>query len=144
MNPIDFLRTLEDTKLAAAIREAESRTSGEIRVWISRRPIGDALEAAQLRFQKLAMAKTRERNAVLLYFAPRTRSFAIVGDTGVHERCGQAFWEKLAAQLTHDIHEMPMTEAIEGAIRTVGDLLAVHFPVQSDDRDELPNTIGRD
>lgn len=144
MNPVEFLRTLEDEQIVAAIAAAEQRTSGQIRVWISRKPITDALAAAQLRFKKLRMARTKQRNAVLLYFAPRPRKFAIVGDTAIHEKCGPAFWEKIAAQLTHDIHEMPMTDAIVAAIRTVGDLLATHFPPEAGAKDELPNTVERD
>jgi uncharacterized membrane protein len=144
MNPTEFLRSLEDEKIVAAIAEAERRTSGEIRVWISRKQITDALAAAQRRFRKLRMARTRHRNAVLLYFAPRAQKFAIVGDVAVHEHCGDEFWQKLAVQLARDIHQMPMTDAIIAAIRTVGYLLAAHFPPDPDDTNELPNTVERD
>ena len=144
MHPTDFLRTLEDEKIVAAIKSAEARTSGQIRVWISRKNIDDPLAAAQRRFKKLRMTRTKHRNAVLLYFAPRTRKFGIVGDTAVHEKCGDAFWKSVAAQLTRDIHEMPMSEAVGAAIRTVGDLLAEHFPSEPGSKNELPDQIERD
>ena len=64
--------------------EAERRSSGEIRVLVSRRKVEDALATAQREFLRLGMAKTRQRNGVLLYFAPLSQRFAIVGDTGVH------------------------------------------------------------
>src|SRR2546430_5700935 len=51
-----------DAKIVAAIGEAESRTSGQIRVWISRKHIDDPLTTAQRRFKKLKMAKTKHRN----------------------------------------------------------------------------------
>lgn len=144
MNPDEFLHSLEDEKIVTAIAEAERRTSGEIRVWISRKEITDALSAAQRRFRKLHMARTRHRNAVLLYFAPRPRKFAIVGDVAVHAHCGDKFWQTLAAQLTRDMHQIPVTDAIVAAIHTVGHLLAEHFPPDSDDTDELPNAVERD
>ncbi len=144
MHPLDFLRQLEDGKIVGAIGDAESRTSGQISVWISQRNVSDPVAAAQRRFKKLGMAKTKNRSAVLLYFAPRARKFAIIGDTGVHEKCGAEFWSKLAAQLTHDIHEMPMTDAIINAIRTVGTLLAAHFPHRRGGANELPDKVGRD
>ena len=45
------------------------------------------------------MTRTRERNAVLLYFAPVSRKFAVVGDAGVHEKCGAGFWEEIVAEV---------------------------------------------
>lgn len=144
MHPTDFLRTLEDAKIVTAIAAAEQRTSGQIRVWVSRKPVTDALDAARRRFKKLRMARTKGRNGVLLYFAPRNRLFAIVGDTGVHEKCGDEFWQKVTAQLTHDIREMPMTDAMVNAVRTVGDLLAAHFPHEPGESNELPDKVERD
>ncbi|MEA3187824.1 MAG: hypothetical protein QOD99_1654 [Chthoniobacter sp.] len=90
------------------------------------------------------MQKTRDRNAVLLYFAPRTRIFAIIGDTGVHAKCGAEFWEKVAAQITLDIHQGTITEAIVHAVHTVGELLAAHFPYESGDKNELSDAVGHD
>ncbi len=144
MHPTDFLRTLDEEKIVAAIGEAERRTSGQIRVWISRKQIADPLAAAKRRFNKLRMSKTRHRNAVLLYFAPRTRQFAIIGDVAVHEKCGDAFWQKVAVQLTHDIREMPMTDAITNTVRTIGDLLAAHFPQDGLCGNEIPDRIEHD
>ena len=35
------------------------------------------------------MHKTRERNAVLIFVAPRAHKFAVVGDKAIHEKCGE-------------------------------------------------------
>jgi uncharacterized membrane protein len=39
------------------------------------------------------MQKTRDRNAVLIFVAPRAHKYAVVGDVGVHEKCGEEFWK---------------------------------------------------
>ena len=144
MNPIEFLRQLDDRKIVAAIQEAEGKTSGEIRVYVSHRKRTDPLAFAQKRFLKLGMAKTRHRNAVLIYLVPHARQFAIVGDVGVHEKCGDAFWREVSAGMSGLLKEGRLTEAILGAIQKVGDVLATHFPRDTDDRDELPDGIVRD
>jgi uncharacterized membrane protein len=136
-----FLSQLEHDRIVAVIRDAERKTSGEIRVYVSHRKVADALARAQRRFAKLAMCRTRHRNAVLIYIAPRSRSFAIVGDTGVHEKCGDAFWREVSAQLSHDLKNGPATDAIVHAVQTVGDLLAAHFPPSASDRDELADEV---
>jgi uncharacterized membrane protein len=144
MNPNEFLRQLDDARIVEAIAAAERRTSGEIRVYVSHLYREDALTAARARFQKIGMQKTRERNGVLIYFVPRTRSFAIIGDAGIDAKCGESFWTETAAALRSDLHDRPATEAIVLAIERIGKLLARTFPIRADDRNELPDAVERD
>ncbi len=55
---------------------------------------------ARRQFVKLRMHQTPERNGVLLYFAPRSRHFAIIGDDRIHQRYGQEFWDRTAAAMS--------------------------------------------
>lgn len=143
MNPIEFLRQLDDSRIVSAIAEAESRTSGEIRLCVSHLEREDALAAARARFDKMGMHKTRERNAVLVYFVPRTRAFAIFGDIGIDAKCGAGFWKEAASQLGEDLKRLPATDAIVNVIERIGHLLCEKFPAADDDRDELPNHVER-
>jgi uncharacterized membrane protein len=144
MKPAEFISQLDDAKIVAAIGEAERRTSGEIRVFISSREVDDALTNAKLRFEKLGMTRTRDRNGVLLYFAPRSRQFAICGDSGIDAKCGPKFWEGTAEEVSVRLRAGQFTEAIVHAVQTVGALLAEHFPRRDDDRDELSNEVARE
>ncbi|MGB8355184.1 MAG: TPM domain-containing protein [Chthoniobacteraceae bacterium] len=144
MHHKEFLDKIDDAKVVAAIAEAERRTSGEIRIWVSHRKISDALGTAQKRFLKLGMDKTPERNAVMLYIAPRSQVFAVVGDSGVHEKCGDAFWTEVTSQLSADLKKESITAALVNAVGKVGDLLAAHFPPGAGGGDKLPNDILRD
>jgi uncharacterized membrane protein len=128
MHPKHFIEKLDDAKIVAAIARAEAATSGEIRVAVSQRHRVDALAAAQKRFLKLRMDRTPQRNAVLIYFAPRAHTFAIWGDIAVHEKCGDAFWQGIAAKIAPRLKAGQFTEAIEEAVREIGELLAQHFP----------------
>ena len=141
-----FLKALDDAQIVEAIRTAESRTSGEIRVFISSRNPGGrpVLERAARQFDKLGMSKTREHNGVLIYIAPESREFAIIGDAGIHEKCGEGLWSEIAEALRRRMAEGSFTVAIAEAVSAAGLALASHFPRRPDDRDELPNTIGRD
>lgn len=137
----EFLSLIDDGKVVRAIKEAEKGSSGEIRVWVSHRKISDAVGAAQRRFHKLGMHRTAERNAVLVYIAPRSRVFAVIGDKAVHEKCGDAFWTEVTAQLSADLKKEPVTEALLNAIRRIGGLLAAHFPRKPGDKNQFPDEI---
>ncbi len=144
MKPKQFLNQLRHNDIVAAIRTAERQTSGEIRVFISHRKMEDAVAAAQAAFVRLGMTKTRARNGVLIFVAPLGRKFAVIGDERVHQRCGGAFWQAMAAEMSAHFKKAEFTEGILHGVRKAGELLAAHFPHRPGDRDELPNDVAHD
>jgi uncharacterized membrane protein len=132
---------IDHARITAAITAAELRTSGEIRVLIAREKAEDPVIAAQKHFERLGMTNTRERNGVLIYVAPESHSFAVIGDTGIHEKCGDAFWRLLAAEMTAHFKRGEFTEGLVESIEHAGKQLAENFPRSPDDRNELPNKI---
>jgi uncharacterized membrane protein len=144
MNSREFISKLDDEKIVAEIVRAEQSTSGEIRVFVSRKAVDDVVTRAQRRFEKLGMTQTALRNGVLLYFAPHARKFAVVGDLGIHEKCGPEFWEEVSTEVRAHLRNERFTDAVIHGVRKVGEVLARHFPPLPGDRDELPNDIARD
>jgi uncharacterized membrane protein len=140
----EFFNQLQHDEIIAAIRKAEKKTSGEIRVFISRKDVDDPVTAAQKEFERLGMARTRHRNGVLIFVAPRARKFAVIGDTAVHQRCGDTFWQVLAAEMTGHFKKSDFSAGIIHGIQKAGELLAAHFPPEPGDGNELPDEIERD
>lgn len=142
MRTKDFLRQLDHDRIVSAIKKAEVKTSGQIRVYIQRGELrGDALDYAQRRFQKLGMQATSERNGVLIFVVPRSRRFAVIGDEGVHKKCGDEFWQQLINAMEVLFKAESFTDAVVHAIAETGRLLAQHFPRQPDDRNQLPDAV---
>ena len=142
MRTHNFIRQLEHDRIVAAIKKAEAKTSGQIRVFLQRGKFEeDALERAQKKFIQLGMQKTAERNAVLIFVAPRVQKFAVVGDEGVHEKCGEKFWQELVARMREHFLRENFTEALLEAIEATGALLAKHFPKTGDSKNELPDDV---
>jgi uncharacterized membrane protein len=128
MHPKKFTKQLPHDTLVAAIREAEQKTSGQIRVLISHKSVADPVAAAQMEFARLGMAKSPESNGVLIFVAPRTRKFAVIGDAGVHAKCGDVFWRAMAEAMTDYFRKSEFTEGIIHGVSKAGELLAQHFP----------------
>lgn len=144
MKPRAFLNQLDNEKIVAAIRQAEQQTSGEIRVFISRKRVDDPVAAAQAEFERLGMTKTQQRNGVLIFVAPRAHKFAVIGDVAVHQHCGETFWQAVASALADDFKKSDFTSGIVCAIQKIGELFAGHFPHQPDDENELPDQVEHD
>ena len=144
MKAQEFLNQLQHDDIVAAIRQAEGKTSGEIRVLVSHKKLADPMAAAQKAFLRMGMTQTKEKNGLLIFVAPRSRNFAIMGDQGVHARCGDAFWREVRDEMTAHFRKTEFTQAIIHGIRKTGDLLAQHLPRKPDDRNELSNEVVRD
>ena len=146
MKADEFLGLIDEARLLAAVRAAEARTSGEVRVFVSRRKLRgtDVKARALAEFHKLDMDSTEDRNAVLFYLAPHDRAFAVIGDEAVHAKCGQGFWEETAAAVQGEFARGDFTAGLVAGIQRAADLLATHFPRDRDDRNELPDRVERD
>ncbi len=141
MKTKDLFTKLDHDRITAAIQKAEKRTSGEIRVYVSHRKVSDPRHAAAHQFVKLGMGKTKHRNAVLIFIAPESQNFAILGDTAVHAKCGEAFWENVAGAMRDLFRQGKFTEGIVHGIDTAGKLLAEHFPAHDTDHNQLPDSV---
>jgi uncharacterized membrane protein len=144
MKTKEFIQSLDDDRIAATIAEMEKRTSGEIRVFVTERAVEDVVVEAEKQFVRLGMTSTRERNGVLIYFAPASQKYAVVGDEGVHKRCGTQFWQHITEEMIPLLKTGRYTDAVLLAVRDIGEVLAREFPWTSGDRNELPNKVARD
>ena len=142
MRTKEFLGRLDHERIVQAIRDAEAKTSAQIRVYLQRGELeGDPLGPAQKRFEKLKMHKTAERNGVLIFIAPRAQKFAVVGDEGIHQRCGGAYWQHVVDGMREHFRREEFSDAIVTGISGVGLALAKHFPRSATGTNELPDEI---
>jgi uncharacterized membrane protein len=144
MKTTDFIHHVRAEEVSAAIRAAELRTSGEIRVFVSRQVVEDPVVLGRKEFERLGMTATKERNGVLIFVAPASQTFAVVGDSGIHEKCGEPFWKELTDAMSSEFRDARFTEGIVLGVQRAGELLARHFPRRPDDRNELPDKVERD
>src|SRR6266404_4964777 len=142
MRTKEFLSKLEHDRVVAAIREAESKTSGEIRVFVQRGKLDvEPLIAAQKKFHRLGMHKALERNAVLIFVVPRAHKFAVVGDKAIHEKCGDEFWQRVVTRMRTHFQNENFSDALVEAIKEIGSVMASHFPKTLGNANELPDDV---
>lgn len=125
-----------------AIHEAEQLTSGEIRVFIDDHcKDADVLNRAATVFEKLQMHETALRNGVLIYLSVQDRKFAIIGDSGIHEKVKDDFWNATKELMVSYFKKDQVAEGLIAGIAKAGKALGVYFPRQHDDSNELSNDI---
>jgi uncharacterized membrane protein len=141
--PAEFFSATENELIVSAIKAAEQRTSGEVRVYVeSRCRFMDALDRAVEIFQGLKMYETADRNAVVVYVAMKDQQLAIFGDEGIHRKVGTEFWNKELGKMLKEFNKENYAEGIACVVREIGEVLVQHFPYDKQtDRNELPDDI---
>lgn len=127
----------------AAIQQAETSTSGEIRIYVeSRCSYVDAIDRAQELFVKLKMFETQQRNAVLLYLAMEDKQLAIFADSGIFQKTGKEYWNNQVKTMIAGFNQNDYVNSIVRVILEIGQTLSAAFPYDAaTDRNELPDEI---
>ena len=141
--PKAFFTEEERELIVDAVRDAEHRTSGEVRVFIERRcRYVYAIDRAVEIFEQLKMDQTKDRNAVLVYVAIRDRQLAIFGDEGIHKKVGDEYWAAEVVKMIHAFNRQDIADGIVRCVNDIGIALQTHFPYDRDtDKNELPDDI---
>ena len=141
MKAIQHFTADDRERIRGAVKEAESLTSGEIRVYIEDKCKGEVMDRAAFIFGELMMHKTDERNGVLIYLAIDDKKFAIIGDAGIHAKTGDHFWDAIKTNMADHFRQSQFTQGLITAIKESGEALQKFFPHQPDDRNELSDEI---
>lgn len=138
-----LLSEIEETQILESIKDAETQTSGEIKLHIESNCKGDSVERAVEVFVKLKMHETDLRNGVLFYVATESKKFAIIGDKGINEKVSENFWENTKEKMKGYFIKQEFAKGIIEGIKMAGEQLHVFFPYDSaTDKNELSDDIS--
>jgi uncharacterized membrane protein len=139
---INFFTTTQKEQIVQAIREAETNTSGEIKVHVETSCPNEVREHAKEVFVQLKLNETRLRNGVLFYIAIDDHKFAILGDAGIDAVVPANFWQEIKDYMRTQFKKGAITEGLCEGILMAGQQLKAHFPYQADDSNELSDDIS--
>jgi len=137
-----LLRNIDAARVKEAIARAERRTSGEIMVSVAPIFWGSVEKAAQKAFVRLGIVQTKEHNGVLIFVVPGRKKFMVLGDSGIHAKVGQEFWEAVAGQLSGHFRKGDFTGGLVSAVDVIGEKLGLYFPYDAaTDVNGLPDDV---
>lgn len=139
----EFLTTIEEQEIIAAIRLAEKNTSGEIRVHIENTFKNNIEQRVLEVFSILKMQNTKLQNGVLFYVAVQNKQFAIYGDKGINQVVPENFWNETKKQIEKHFKTGNFKQGLVDGIIHAGEQLKKYFPVSNLDTNELSNEISK-
>ncbi|MDP9501038.1 TPM domain-containing protein [Bisgaard Taxon 45] len=137
---------IDKARIEQAISQLEQYTSAELRVYVEKNipkkaNVKTGIERALQVFDELDMQQTVRRNGVLIYVAWKSHQCAIIGDQGIHQYVGDAFWQQQCEFMVSNFRQKDYTQGIIVVIDNIGKELAKYFPIQPDDKNELDNEV---
>ena len=139
----EFFSETEKEQIVHAIKEAETQTSGEVRVYVESKcrfmdPVHRAIEV----FHSLKMENTEHHNAVLIYVALKDRQLAVYGDSGIHEKTGDEYWQSAVNAMLVHFNKENYADGISHVVKEIGETLKDEFPYDKHtNKNELPDDI---
>jgi putative membrane protein len=89
-------------------------------------------------FLEQGLAQTTERNAVMFFVSVAERHVEIIADEGIDARVDQKQWQQIVDGFATRIRSGNVEAGYLGAIEAISELLAVHFPADS----QRPNAVS--
>jgi uncharacterized membrane protein len=133
-------------RISNKISEIEKLTSGELCISITEKRkflTGNKSirELAEKEFFNQGVDKTKDKTGVLIFILLQEKSFYILADKGINEKVEAHTWDKIRDEMGVDFSNGEFSRGLIKGIEETGRILAAHFPVKPDDKNELPNRI---
>ncbi len=93
-------------------------------------------------FIEAGITDTKERTGILIFISYREKRIELIADSGINKLIPKEKWNTIVDSIIKDIREKRTAEGLVKAINECGKLLTEHFPIQSDDTNELSNDIN--
>src|SRR5688500_10851159 len=117
-------------RLDAKIGAVRQMTSADLRVAITGPTWLGINRKARGIFDEHGLAKTAERNAVLIVVDPKSREIAIYGDEGVSSRTDEMFWDDVRDAMVGEFRAGRPADGLSLGIRLLGEELVRLYPAR--------------
>lgn len=84
---------------------------------------------------------TRDRTGVLLYVSVAERYVELLADAGIDARVPAGTWDRIVADFTAQLRAGRIATGFVEAVHAIGTQLAMHFPTEITNPNELPDHL---
>jgi len=142
----NYLNDDELLRISNKIKEAEKKTAGEIAVSIreyksffeGKKPLR---QLAEKEYVRLGINKTKEGTGVLIFLLLSERQFYILAHDNINKLTGEQVWADIKNIMQEKFVRGEFCKGILFGIDEIGKILAQHFPISPDDKNEISNRV---
>jgi len=118
------------------------RVPGVKRLLAPARRIGEAVHTLGLAsFTEQGLHYTKDHTGILILVSLLEHRVEVLADRGINQKVTPGTWDEIVHTITTGIKTGQACDSLCNAIARCGEILAIHFPRQADDKDELSNRL---
>jgi|688.fasta_scaffold91561_1 putative membrane protein len=96
-------------------------------------------DRAELEFYRCGIPQTKDKTGILLFVSLMERYSVVLADKAITEKLPAETWSEVLQILNSRMSSKNLSKGFIPAIEKCGELLAAHFPRNTEDENELPN-----
>ena len=98
-------------------------------------------ERATRYFMESGVYNTKDRTGILIFISTMEQRVELMADSGINEKIQPEKWQNIVDNIIKGIKQKEIAIYLTESIDECGNLLAKHFPIQADDKNELTDDI---
>ena len=95
-------------------------------------------------FHRNQLTNTQGRTGILIYLSLLEHQVIVLADHAIDQKVGKNYWDKIVSDLIIEIKNKKLVTGLNQAITNCGEQLAIHFPAETVNQNELPNHLITD
>ncbi len=98
-------------------------------------------ERATRYFMESGVYNTKDRTGILIFISIMEHRVELLADSGINQKIPKEKWQSIVDNIISGIKQKQIAKHLIESIDECGNLLAEHFPIQADDKNELTDDI---
>ncbi len=99
------------------------------------------LMRAETEFHREGLSNTADKTGILIFLSLFERQAVVLADKGIASKIEKTVWGDVVQIILDGVRQNTLKENLELAIKRCGELLHKQFPIQTGDKNELPNHV---
>ena len=96
---------------------------------------------AQLEFYNNRLKETHSATGILIFMSLLERQVVVLADRSISEKMPEDTWDEVVKDIISGIKSKTVTSGLITGLKRCGEILAEHFPIEPNDKNELPNHL---
>jgi putative membrane protein len=98
-------------------------------------------QRAEIEFWRSGLHKTDGSTGILLFVSLAEHWAVVLADDSISKKLPPETWTGVIEKLINGIKKKNLSQGFSDAIELCGEILATHFPIRPEDKNELPNKL---
>lgn len=92
-------------------------------------------------FYKHQISNTKDHTGILICISLLEKQIVVLADKGINGKVTKNYWASIVALMQINLKKNDIKGAVTEAFKNCSEELAKHFPIQKDDKNELPDGV---